>query len=295
MDVFMDGWMNVWMDGWMDYRPISKLPFLSKIFERVISKQIIKCLSENELYPINQSAYRKNYSTETTIVSIFENIYNAIDKGNKVQLMLLDMSAAFDTISYEILLDRLEKIGIADKALDLLKSYITNRTYRTLINDIQSNEFQLKYGVPQGSVLGPLLFLNYLFTSIFLLISKFPQIKFNIFADDIIIYLILTLKNNDNSSLTNCTNTIRNWLINNNLLLNIDKTQLINISKNLTQNKFPIYLIDNVIVEPYNTVKCLCVIIDECMLLDNHLRFTAKKAFYYFSKVKKIKKINVIS
>ena len=63
MDVFMDGWMNVWMDGWMDYRPISKLPFLSKIFERVISKQIIKCLSENELYPINQSAYRKNYST----------------------------------------------------------------------------------------------------------------------------------------------------------------------------------------------------------------------------------------
>ena len=131
------------------------------------------------------------------------------------------MSAAFDTISYEILLDRLEELGIADKALDLLKSYITNRTYRTLINDIQSNEFQLKYGVPQGSVLGPLLFLNYLFTSISLLISKFPQIKFNIFADDIIIYLILTLKNNDNSSLTNCTNTIRNWLINNNLLLNI--------------------------------------------------------------------------
>ena len=141
MDVFMDGWMNVWIDGWMNYHPISKLPFLSKIFERVISKQIIKCLSENELYPINQSAYRKNHSTETTIVSIFENIYNAIDKGNKVQLMLLDMSAAFDTISYEILLDRLEEIGIADKALDLLKSYITNRTYRTLINDIQSDEF----------------------------------------------------------------------------------------------------------------------------------------------------------
>ena len=274
--------MNVWIDGWMNYRPISKLPFLSKIFERVISKQIIKYLSENELYPINTSAYRKNHSTETTIVSIFDNIYNAIDKGNKVQLVLLDMSAAFDTISYEILLDRLEEIGIADKALDLLKSYITNRTYRTLINDIQSNEFQLKYGVPQGSVLGPLLFLNYLFTSISLLISKFPQIKFNIFADDIIIYLILTLKNNDNSSLTNCTNTIRNWLINNNLLLNIDKTQLINISKNLTQNKFPIYLIDNVIVEPYNTVKCLCVIIDECMLLDNHLRFTAKKSILLF-------------
>ena len=274
--------MNVWIDGWMNYRPISKLPFLSKIFERVISKQIIKYLSENELYPINTSAYRKNHSTETTIVSIFDNIYNAIDKGNKVQLVLLDMSAAFDTISYEILLDRLEEIGIADKALDLLKSYITNRTYRTLINDIQSNEFQLKYGVPQGSVLGPLLFLNYLFTSISLLISKFPQIKFNIFADDIIIYLILTLKNNDNSSLTNCTNTIRNWLINNNLLLNIDKTQLINISKNLTQNKFPIYLIDNVIVEPYNTVKCLCVIIDECMLLENHLRFTAKKSILLF-------------
>ena len=110
------------------------------------------------------------------------------------------MSAAFDTISHEILLDRLEEIGIADKALDLLKSYITNSTYRTLINDIQSDE--LKYGVPQGSVLGPLLFLIYL-RPLSLLISKFPQIKFNIFADDIIIYLILPLKNNDNSSLIN--------------------------------------------------------------------------------------------
>ena len=70
------------------------------------------------------------------------------------------MSAVFDTISHRILLDRLEEIGITDKALDLLKYYITNRTYRTLINYIQSDEFQLKYGVTQDSVLGPLLF-NY--------------------------------------------------------------------------------------------------------------------------------------
>ena len=122
------------------------------------------------------------------------------------------------------------------------------------------------------------------------------QIKFNIFADDIIIYLILQLKNIDNSSLINCTNNIRNWLINNNVLLNIfsryiDKNQLINISKNLTQDKFPIYLIDNVIVEPSMTVKYMGIIIDEYMLLDNHLRFTAKKSFYYFSKVKKIRKL----
>ena len=124
-----------------------------------------------------------------------------------------------------------------------------------------------------------------------IIFNLFPQIKFNIFADDIIIYQILPLKNNDNSSHINCTNNIRNWLINNNLLQNIDKAQLINISKNLTQNKFPIYLIDNLIVEPSKTVKCLGVIIDEHMLLDNHLRFTAKKAFYYFSKVKKIRKL----
>ena len=140
------------------------------------------------------------------------------------------------------------------------------------------------------SVLGPLLFLIYL-RPLSLLISKFPQIKFNIFADDIIIYLIQPLKNNDNSSLINCTNNIRNWLINNNLIINIDKTQLINISKNVSKNKFPIYLIDNVIVEPSNTVKCLGVIIDEHMLLDKHLRFNSKKAFYYFSKVKKIRKL----
>ena len=82
-------------------------------------------------------------STETTMVSIFDDIYNAIDKGNKVQLVLLY---------------RLEEIGITDKALDSLKSYITNRTYRTLKNDIQSDEFHLTYGVLQGFVIGPLLF-----------------------------------------------------------------------------------------------------------------------------------------
>ena len=107
-----------------------------------------------------------------------------------------------------------------------------------------------------------------------IIFNLFAQIKFNIFADDIIIYQILPLKNNDNSSLINCTNNIRNWLINNNLLQNIDKAQLINISKNLTQNKCPIYLIDNLIVEPSKTVKCLGVIIDEHMLLDNHLRMS---------------------
>ena len=90
----MGGWKYGLIDGCMD----------GWIFERVISKQIIKYLSENELYPINQSAYRKNHSTETTIVSIFDNIYNAIDEGNKVQLELLDMSAAFDT--YDLLLKK---------------------------------------------------------------------------------------------------------------------------------------------------------------------------------------------
>ena len=77
----------------------------------IMSKQLIKYLSENEIYPINQSTYRKNHSTETTIVYIFDNIYKAIYTGNKVQLVLLDMSAAFDTISHMIALDRLEEIG----------------------------------------------------------------------------------------------------------------------------------------------------------------------------------------
>ena len=146
--------------------------------------------------------------------------------------------SAFDYISLSILLDILEEIGITDNAiLYLLKSYITNRTYQTLINCIRSDEFQLQYGVPQGFVLGPLLFFIYL-CPLSLLISKFIQIIFNIFADDIIIYQTLPLNNNDNSSLINCTNNIRNWLINNNLLLNSDKTEQINITKNLTQNEF---------------------------------------------------------
>ena len=118
------------------------------------------------------------------------------------------ISAAFDTISHSILLDRLEEIGITDKALDLLKHVL-----------------KIEH-----------IFLIYL-RPLSILISKFPQIKFNIFADDIIIYQTLPPNNNDNSYLINYTNNIRNWLINNNLLLNIDHIQ---ITKNLRQNEFPI-------------------------------------------------------
>ena len=122
----------------------------------------------------------------------------------------------------------------------------------------------------------------------------FKYIKFNIFADEIMIYQTLPLNNNNNSYLINCTNDICNWLINYNLLLNIDKTQLINITKYLTQNGLPIYLMGNVTVEPSKTVKCLGIIIDEHILLDNHLQFTAKKHFFYFrDKVKKYE--NIIS
>lgn len=151
----------------VNYRPVSNLAFLSKVFEKVISKQLVKFLSHNNYFEPLQSAFRSNHSTETALTKVLNDLLLATDSGSTsvliLILLLLDLSAAFETVDHCILLDRLKNMyGISGRVFEWLKSYLSDRSQCLQHNNVFSVMRAVRYGVPQGSVLGPLWFSLYL-------------------------------------------------------------------------------------------------------------------------------------
>ena len=144
------------------YRSVSNLSFLSEVLEKVVMNQLNTHINSSNASNQYQSAYRKFHSTETALLKIHNNMLASVDAGKVTALTLLDFSAAFDTIDDTILLRRLDdRFGVTWKALDWFKSYLTGRCQRIKLGDCLSSKADLKFVVPQGSVLGPLLFTLY--------------------------------------------------------------------------------------------------------------------------------------
>ncbi len=143
----------------VNYRLISNLPFLSKILEKVASSQLYSFLEKNYICEDFQSGFRPPHSTETALIRVTNYLLLSSDHGCISLLVILDLSAAFDTIHHNILLNRLENfVGISGSALAWFKSYFSDRHQFLAVNEEVSHRSQVQYGVPQGSVLGPLLF-----------------------------------------------------------------------------------------------------------------------------------------
>ena len=141
-----------------NYRPVSNLPYISKIVEKVVDARLQKHLQDNQLYEPMQSAYRPAHSTETALVRVTNDLLCTIDNQQAVILILLDLSAAFDTVDHNILLQRLhEEIGVCWVPLQWFESYLTGRKQAIASNKTSSSECDLIYGVPHGSVLGPIM------------------------------------------------------------------------------------------------------------------------------------------
>ena len=145
-----------------NYRLISNLSLISKIIERVVKSRLTDHLCSHNLLNPHQSAYRRHHSTETSLLYIHDHLISAIGSQKLSCLCLLDFSAAFDTIDHDILLTRLSSwFGIDGSVLNWFKSYLSSRTFCVKYNDCFSSLHTSLYGVPQGSVLGPLLFIMY--------------------------------------------------------------------------------------------------------------------------------------
>ena len=166
-----------------NYRPISNLATLGKLFERVVAGQLTSYLNLNKLFPELQSAYRQHRSTESALVKVVNDIILAIDSGDIALLSLLDLSSAFDTVDHDILLERLKlSFGVQSTPLSWIKSYLSERSYTVSFCGAMSQVDTVYCGVPQGSVLGPLLFILYT-ADIEKIIQSFG-LSVHLYADD---------------------------------------------------------------------------------------------------------------
>ena len=211
-----------------NYRPISNLSFISKLVERAVHRQLSNYVESNSLLPLVQSGFRRLHSTETAVLKVYNDIILALDSGFIAVLLLLDFSSAFDCVDHSILLKVLElQFGITASALLWIANFLTNRSHSVRLGTNTSKYFNILFGVPQGSILGPLLFI--LYTSNIVHIASKHGILIHLYADDTQLYIKLTAKDIDNakSRLFTCFSDIQTWCASMRLKLNASKTELI--------------------------------------------------------------------
>ena len=145
-----------------NYRPVSNLQYISKLTEKAVFNQMHAHMTTNAIYPELQSSYRRFHSTETALLKVTNDILMKMNSQEVTLLVMLDLSAAFDTVNHDILISRLhEEVGVSGLALEWFRSYLKNRTQRVAVDGTFSERFVLDHGIPQGSCLGPLLFIIY--------------------------------------------------------------------------------------------------------------------------------------
>ena len=145
-----------------NYRPISLLNSFNKIFERLVYNQMIKFIDKHKILYINQYGFRKDHSTTLALIDVVDTIKNALNRNEYAIGIFLDLEKAFDTINHKILLTKLEHYGFRGHVNSFLKSYLTERRQYTRVNGANSSPQDIRYGVPQGSILGPLFFILFI-------------------------------------------------------------------------------------------------------------------------------------
>ena len=270
-----------------NFRPISILPIPMKIFEKIVHDQVSTFIKENTFLNDRQSGFRKLFSTTTAVLDVSENILEQLDKNNFVGAVLIDLKKAFDTVDHKILLKKLWCYGFQNQSFDWFESYLTDRQQLTLVNNIMSDLLHEDvYGVPQGSVLGPLLFLLYIDD----IKSVIQNAYCHLYADDTIILKGASDPDSLIASLERELSNVDQWLSINKMTINTKKTEVIFFG-----NKAHLKKLDNKTVRYLDTplkrkdkVKYLGVLFDEKMQWKYQIKNITQKASLKLGKIKAI-------
>jgi len=203
-----------------NYRPISLLSIFDKIFEKLVCIRLLKFLNKyNTIYEF-QFGFRKQHSTSLALLDVVDGIYKSLNDGNFVAGMYFDLQKAFDTVDHDILIKKLNNYGIRGNMLDWIKNYLTNRSQFTSIKQHCSSVTTVKCGVPQGSVLGPILFLIYMNDITYSVACS----KIKLFADDTNMFVEAKSINELNVKCNIYLHDLNEWFLANKLSPNVSKT-----------------------------------------------------------------------
>ena len=236
-----------------NYRPISLLPVLSKVVEKTIAKQLSEYFEENKLFNQNQYGFRTGHSTEHAALELVDKITSQMDNNETPINIFLDLSKAFDTIDHNILLDKLKYYGLYDTAIKLFRSFLTNRYQYVQMENAKSQMLGINTGVPQGSILGPLLFIIYIND----ISQSSDKFDFLAYADDTTLSTTLNkLTTSDGMNISDLINLelykINEWLEINKLSLNANKSRFMIFHMPNKQITLPILQICNTNIEKVN-------------------------------------------
>ena len=274
------------------YRPISNLLYVSKLLERCVASQLNGYLSSGAYNEDCQSAYRPHHSTETALLRVQNDILVNMDNKEVTLLVLLDLSAAFDTVDHNILLNRLKNIGISGLVYDWFSSYLTGRTQAVFLDGVSSDQVNLTCGVPQGSVLGPILFNIY--TQPLGEIARKHGLNYHFYADDTQLYTSFSVKDSISSvvSVCECISEIKIWMKSNLLMLNDSKTEVILLGTKQQLSKFSdlSVTVGNVDIKPCSKVRNLGFILDKNMTMEDHVNNICKTSYFYIRLLGKLRK-----
>lgn len=285
-----------------NYRPISLLPSISKILEKILNSRLVNYLEKNKLLSSAQFGFRAKLSTADAVHSLTDYIAKELGKGNQTLGVFLDLAKAFDTVSVPMLLKKIEALGIRGTPLKLFADYLDERSQCVKIDDIISDEQKnTGYGVPQGSILGPTLFLIYINDLCNLDIKQGKLISY---ADDTALIFTAKTSNELYEYAQQGFNTVTNWLQNNLLTLNADKTKYIHFSMrkpqfNITNSHLyahkcgshPVSMCNCPFILKTGNIKYLGVIIDETLSFRPHIDSLVnrvRKLIYVFKKLRTI-------